>query len=296
MIDRQVLFELLQRHADDMLTPEQSASLQEMLRNDVEARRLFRSYLELDAALARISDSASDLDVLPAWAVDGILVQASSQPPAYARSSEPKSESVGTIQVRRREVIAWMTAAACLLVAGLSLSFRLQDSPRQGADGRVAKIAERPQGIPAPPVPDAKSSVVNLTIAERREQLIASSSDVLQLRLVSENGDAVANESDGDLVWSSGRQMGYLRLRGLTGNVPVQRQYQLWIVGSDVSGNEIINGGIFPVDRSTGELILPIQASQFVYQPKMFVVTVESPGGDGNLTASLLTKMDGLGP
>jgi anti-sigma-K factor RskA len=86
-------------------------------------------------------------------------------------------------------------------------------------------------------------------------------------------------------------------LKGSASNNPAQpRQYQLWIVSSDVSGNEIINGGIFPADRSTGELILPIQADQFVQQPKMFVVDVEPLGGSSKLTGSLLAKADGFGP
>jgi anti-sigma-K factor RskA len=84
--------------------------------------------------------------------------------------------------------------------------------------------------------------------------------------------------------------MGYLRLQGLARQQPApQRQYQLWIIGSDASGNEIING-------STGELILPIQADHFVQQPKMFVVSVEPLGGGNALIAPLLAKADGLGP
>src|SRR5690606_31290456 len=108
------------------------------------------------------------------------------------------------------------------------------------------------------------------TIAELREQLLRSTPDVLHLQLVSDTGGGGGNESGGDIVWSSGRQIGFLRLRASPGDNPAQqRQYQLWIVSSDVSGNEFINGGIFSVDRSTGELILPIQADQFVQQPKM---------------------------
>jgi anti-sigma-K factor RskA len=90
--------------------------------------------------------------------------------------------------------------------------------------------------------------------------------------------------------------MGYLRLQGLASNDPAERQYQLWIIGCEASSNEIVNGGLFHVDRSTGELILPIQADHFVQQPKMFVVSVEPLGGGNALTAPLLAKADGVGP
>jgi anti-sigma-K factor RskA len=129
-----------------------------------------------------------------------------------------------------------------------------------------------------------------------REQLLASAPDVLHLQLVSNDGRAVARQPGGDVVWSSGRQIGYLRLQGLMNNDPPQRQYQLWIIGGDASNNEMINGGVFFVDRSTGELILPIQADHFVQQPKMFVVSVEPLGGGSALTPTLLAKADAVGP
>ena len=53
--------------------------------------------------------------------------------------------------------------------------------------------------------------------------------------------------------------------------------------------------GMFFVDRSTGELVLPIQADHFVQQPMMFIVSVEPLGGGSALTAPLLAKADGVG-
>ena len=103
--------------------------------------------------------------------------------------------------------------------------------------------SELPTEIPVVDKPEPTAVV--FTIAEQREQLLSSAPDVLHLQLVSDNGGGVAGESGGDIVWSSGRQIGYLRLRGLAGNDLAQRQYQLWIVGSDVSGNELINAGMF---------------------------------------------------
>jgi hypothetical protein len=107
-----------------------------------------------------------------------------------------------------------------------------------------------------PPGTDTPApSTATLTVAQQREQLLASAPDVLHLQLVNSDSGAVARKPGGDIVWSNGRQMGYLRLQGLANDAPPQRQYQLWIIGGDASSNEFINGGMFFVDRNTGELI-----------------------------------------
>jgi anti-sigma-K factor RskA len=113
---------------------------------------------------------------------------------------------------------------------------------------------------------------------------------------VSNDSGAVAREPGGDIVWSNGLQMGYLRLQGLVKNELPQCQCQLWIIGGEASSNEVINGGVFFVNRSTGELVLPIQADHFVQQPMMFVVSVEPLGGGSALTPTLLARADAVGP
>jgi hypothetical protein len=189
-----------------------------------------------------------------------------------------------------------MTAAACLLLAVFAWSRWPAANLPSGPSPDPPVIAEKDPSPSRPTDGDTGSPNAGPTIAELREQLLRSTPDVLHLQLVSDIG-GVGNESGGDIVWSSGRQIGYLRLRAWPGDNPAQqRQYQLWIVGSDVSGNEIINGGIFPVDRTTGELILPIQVDQFVQQPKMFVVSVEPSGNGNDLIAPVLAKADGWGP
>jgi hypothetical protein len=248
------------------------ASLQKLLRDKPDARRTLRSYMAMDTALRDRAD---------AWLLSAVS-EAAGDPSPAPTATAPR------FRFARREVVAWSTAAAALLVAALAWFPRPTTNP---SPPLVVK-SQSPTRIPVVDKPEAAV----LTISEQRERLLASAPDVLHLQLVSDNGGDFANESGGDIVWSSGRQIGFLRLRGLTINDSPRRQYQLWIVGSDVSGNEIINGGIFPVDRNSGELILPIQADQFVQQPKMFVVSVESSGGGATLTAPLLAKADGVGP
>ncbi|QDU92405.1 anti-sigma factor [Lignipirellula cremea] len=249
------------------------AALQKLLREQPEARRTLRTYMAMDTALRDRAEAR----------------MLSAETEAVDDPSPIRSTTAPRPRVAWREVVAWSTAAACLLAVTV-LWFT-----RPTTDQSLPLIVESESPTEIQVVDEPEPTAVVLTIAELREQLLASAPDVLHLQLVSDSGGGVDGESGGDIVWSSGRQIGYLRLRGLTVNDLAQRQYQLWIVGSDVSGNEIINGGIFPVDRNTGELILPIQADQFVQQPKMFVVSVEPSGGGTALTAPLLAKADGWG-
>ncbi len=194
--------------------------------------------------------------------------------------------------MRRREVFAWVAAAACLGVAVFVWYTRPTPapSPQSPASANGEPPAARPGAdAPAP-------STATLTAAQHRERLLASAPDVLQLRLVNSDSGAVARKPGGDIVWSNGLQMGYLRLQGLANDAPVQRQYQLWIIGGEASSDEFINGGMFFVDRNTGELVVPIHADHFVQMPKMFLVSVEPLGGGDALTTSLLAEVDVLGP
>ncbi len=256
------------------ISDEDFASLQKLLREQPAARRTLRSYTAMDTALR----DRAEAQVLIAES------QAADDPTPARSAATPRS------RLAWREVVAWSTAAACLLA--VTVLWFTRPTTNQNSSLIVETEAPAESAV----VESREPAAAELTIAEQREQLLASAPDVLHLKLVSDNGRDVENESGADIVWSSGRQIGFLRLRGMAGGDLAQCQYQLWIVGSDVSGNEIINGGIFPVDRSTGELILPIQADQFVQQPKMFVVIVEPSGGGAALTAPLLARADGLGP
>jgi anti-sigma-K factor RskA len=252
--------------------------------------------LDRTAALLDRAAAAGDTEPLPEHLKDRILANPWLEHPAAARGLEApatlKAASSGRSRMRPREAFAWLAAAACLLVAVFTWYARPTAAPAPKSP-TVANI-EPPVTTPGTDTPDP--STATLTVAQLREQLLASAPDVLHLQLVSNDGGAVARQPGGDIVWSSGRQMGYLRLQGLVNNAPPQRQYQLWIIGGDASSNEVINGGVFFVDRSKGELVLPIQADHFVQQPMMFVVSVEPLGGGSALTPTLLARADAVGP
>ncbi len=81
----------------------------------------------------------------------------------------------------------------------------------------------------------------------------------------------------GDVVWSDGKQEGYMLLNGLAVNDPEVQQYQLWIVDPE-RDSVPVDGGVFDVSEES-RAIVPIHARLNVEQPVAFVITVEKPGG-----------------
>jgi hypothetical protein len=270
---------LIEGYLNGELSADETAELSRVLTDSLGARRQFWTLVRHEAVLREVVQRSARDDT-PQHALGAI------QPAAPQPLGSPRTRLVW------RETVAWLTAAACLLVVVLFWYSRSTPTPPQ--DSPMIAYVEPPAAPPA--VDSPGTSPVTLTIAQQREQLLASSPDVLRLQLLSNDGGAVARQPGGDIVWSSGRQMGYLRLQGLVNTDPPQRQYQLWIIGDDASYNEVINGGVFFVDRSSGELILPIQVDHFVQQPKMFVVSVEPLGGGSALIPTLLAKADAVGP
>ncbi len=300
--DHDRLLELLAERALVGLDADQQHELDSLLQTqpDFDAECLDRTAALLDWAVA-----AGDTEPLPQSLQDRIRAGGrlglQTRPSAGDGSGDPSYESaraqtVGTAaraaqRMHRREVVAWLAAAACLLLAVFTWCTRPTAAPPLKSPTVVS--IEPPVTTPGTDTPDP--STATLTVAQKREELLASAPDVLHLQLVSNDSGAVAREPGGDIVWSNGLQTGYLRLQGLVNNELPQRQYQLWIIGCDASSNEVINGGMFFVDRSTGELVLPIQADHFVQQPRIFIVSVEPLGGGNALTAPLLARADGVG-
>ncbi|MBL9140264.1 MAG: anti-sigma factor, partial [Phycisphaerae bacterium] len=91
--------------------------------------------------------------------------------------------------------------------------------------------------------------------------------------------DPAAQGATGDVVWSSERQEGYMRLCGLAVNDPAREQYQLWIFDQHRPAETPVDGGVFDVSRSTGEVVIAIDPKVRVFEAAMFAVTVEKPGG-----------------
>lgn len=113
------------------------------------------------------------------------------------------------------------------------------------------------------------------TPAVRREALLGDAGPLIRLPFSGAGSYAAAG---GEVVWSDGRQEGYLTLTHLPANDPGVSQYQLWIV--DPARDEFpVDGGVFDVPASGGPLVIPIDAKLRVKSPAAFVITLEKPGG-----------------
>ena len=72
---------------------------------------------------------------------------------------------------------------------------------------------------------------------------------------------------------------GFMRFRGLKANPRDKWVYQLWIFDQAQDDRFPVDGGVFDIDPTTGDVLVPIQAKIKVDKPTQFVVTVEKPGG-----------------
>ena len=69
-----------------------------------------------------------------------------------------------------------------------------------------------------------------------------------------------------------------MSLTNLPVNDPKSKQYQLWIV-DPARDEKPVDGGVFDITASEGEVIIPIRNPLAVTNPQAFVITLEQPGG-----------------
>lgn len=131
------------------------------------------------------------------------------------------------------------------------------------------EVADKPNTVQTP--------ATQLTDAQKREQLLASTTNVVKAE-VAEAKPGEQPEIKGDIVWDSQKQKGYMRFKGLPANDPTKEQYQLWIFDENQDEKYPIDGGVFDVNKD-GEVIIPVDAKINVKKPTLFAVTKEKPGG-----------------
>lgn len=158
---------------------------------------------------------------------------------------------------RTRPSIAWLLAAACLVVA----IFVWMKKPKI-VTVRVPVAATSS----APHVP---------TLVESREALRKEPDAVTWSW--SATKDPASTQASGDVVWSAAKQEGYMRFSGLQPNDPKITQYQLWIFDAERDEKYPVDGGVF--DVTTGETIVKIHKQLDVKRATLFAITVEKPGG-----------------
>ncbi len=159
----------------------------------------------------------------------------------------------------------WAAAAACLALAVAGWW------PSQEATSQNPSIAENPSAQTSTPS-------ATPTLASLRQELLTEARDLQQLGWTATDDPAAAPEVTGDLIWSTARQAGFMRISGLAVNDPTVEQYQLWIFDPTQDERYPIDGGVFDV-TSSDEVIVPIDARLPVTRPTLFAITVEKPGG-----------------
>jgi hypothetical protein len=123
---------------------------------------------------------------------------------------------------------------------------------------------------------DTQGPATLVSIAEQRGVLLQDANTIV---LPWAAPDAEGYQAvTGDVVWNTARQQGFLRLAGMPANDSARSQYQLWIV-DPARDAEPVDGGVFDVPASTGEVIVPINAKLRVLDPAAFAITAEQPGG-----------------
>lgn len=158
---------------------------------------------------------------------------------------------------RMRETLAWLCAAAALLIALFAWLDRGQ-------------------------LDDAITQAPPLTPAEKMNRLIESGDEVRKVAWTVNDSAWIAKNQQsvkGNVVWSDEKQEGYMTFQGLAPNQPSATCYQLWIFDKAQDDKYPISGGVFYIESSDEETVVPIDPELFVQEAYLFAITVEEPPG-----------------
>lgn len=115
-----------------------------------------------------------------------------------------------------------------------------------------------------------------LSADSRRDALLRQEAGLKGIPFAGTTGDFA--KAGGEVVWSDGKQEGYMTLSGIPANDPGLYQYQLWIVDPDRDALPV-DGGVFDIPAGEGKVVIPIDSKLAVRKPAAFVITREKPGG-----------------
>lgn len=166
-----------------------------------------------------------------------------SAPPLNPPASSSAGPSLSEVQIARR--LGWFAAAAAVLLATGIWVF----APKH-----------------------------KLAPAQQRAELLQNAEDLIQVSWQL-GPTAQMEQAAGDVVWSNEKQVGFMRFRNLPANDPTKQQYQLWIIDGKRDPKYPVDGGVFNIPDGSDEVIVPINAKLPVFDPKLFAITVEEPGG-----------------
>lgn len=237
------LLELLADRATEGLGPSETVELERLLADHSEVDEW---ELDLAAGAIELALAPEPDEELPEALRSSILADAP-QVLTAARATLPVSLDAARARRSRLATVSIAAGwAAAAVLAGLLLL---------------------PQQMPSPTADDA---------AGFRAELLAA--NALQVSWTA-TGDAAGPDATGDIVWSSNRQSGVMRFRGLAVNDPSTFQYQLWIFDEAQDARYPIDGGVFDVTREGDDVLVRIDPKLQVVSPTLFAVTIEKPGG-----------------
>jgi hypothetical protein len=221
------------------------------------------------AGLAPLQSLPADLrERLAQQSVAHLAATGRAAPNVAELSAQRRAGPAPEARLARGAAAGWLAAAACLLVAVFAW-FR----PPQTTAPPVVGVPANPIPIGPPPPVLPKAP----TPAEERAALMAKAGS-LKIILAGTKDPGGAGVS-GDVVWDPTTQTGFMRFVGLIANDPKINQYQIWIFDSERDKRFPVDGGVFDVPASAGEVLIPIRATLLVHRPAAFAVTVEKPGG-----------------
>jgi hypothetical protein len=240
------LFDLLYTRAMQPLTDAEQSELDALI---AESPDIDTDCYDRAAAAIDLHCRGGRVEALPNHLRERILAVAPARPKANVTRTAPNRERPASSSSSARLVMwsGWVVAAAASILAFVAWSSR-----------------------PAP--------VRVLTASEQRMQLVGQARDAITIPFKSTD-DPHGKSVSGDLVWSPSQQRGFMRFHGLPVNDPKASQYQLWIFDKPRGTDHPVDGGVFDVQVASGEAVVPIDAKIRVFEPAMFAVTEELPGG-----------------
>ena len=157
----------------------------------------------------------------------------------------PRFAQTSLTPTGKRSWVPWLAAAACLLI-GITI-------------GRFGSTTTAP------------------TISERMQQLLLQQGTVVAEWEA--QADPAGDGVTGRVVWNEKLDEGYMTFIGLSPNDPQVEQYQLWVFDDARNAEIPVDGGVFDIAESTGEVVLPIRQNLSITKASLFAITVEKAGG-----------------
>lgn len=291
------------------LSPQDQATLDQMLRNSDEARDELERF-ELSAAAIDLALSAQHLrHPLPAALRDQLIASATpyvTKPLAEGEIGEPHHHSLAEYRAASAaaaptspaagfswagpQALGWYAAIAALIALGFVIALPKPGKQIDEAALEAAIRQEVEQSLESRKLGDAVFDSLRRSIQEQLKpkpieeqyaQLLAKPGVVTApWTYNADGGDVRFTNCSGQIVFDPETQTGYMKLTGVPVNDPDYEQYQLWIVDATRTDETTprIDGGVFNVD-STGEVIIPCRSKIVANEPIVFALTIEKPGG-----------------